>query len=74
MNRHAYKRMVSGVGYVVVWVEDEQSFPLRNFGDYQSAAFEDIVSWLLDRYEIVAKDKVREAYENIQDNLEQICK
>ena len=32
--------MIPNVGYVVVWVEDEQSFPLRNFGDYQSAAIE----------------------------------
>ncbi len=40
MNRQAYKRMMPGIGYVVVWVEDGQSFPLRNFGDYQSAAIE----------------------------------
>lgn len=40
MNRHAYKRKIPHVGYVVVWVEDYQSYPLRNFGDYQSAAIE----------------------------------
>lgn len=40
MNRHAYKQRVAGVGWVVVWTEDYQSYPLRNFGDYQSAAIE----------------------------------
>ena len=40
MNRHAYKYMIPNVGYVVVWIEDEQTYPLRNFGDYQSAAIE----------------------------------
>lgn len=40
MNRHAYKRMIPNVGYVVVWTEDGHTYPLRNFGDYQSAAIE----------------------------------
>ena len=29
-----------GVGYVVCWLEDRHSVPLRNFGQMQSAAFE----------------------------------
>ena len=40
MDCYTYKRMIQGVGYVVVWTENYQSFPLRNFGDYQSAAIE----------------------------------
>lgn len=40
MDCYAYKRRIKGVGYVVVWTENYQSFPLRNFGDWQSAAIE----------------------------------
>ena len=40
MDCHAYKRSIKGVGYVVVWTEDHQSYPLRNFGESQSAAIE----------------------------------
>lgn len=31
---------VAGVGYVVKWFEDGSVSPLRNFGDYHSAAIE----------------------------------
>ena len=34
-----------GVGYVVCWLEDRHSVPLRNFGQMQSAAFE-FRNWL----------------------------
>lgn len=40
MDCYAYKRRIKGVGYVVVWTENYQSYPLRNFGEYQSAAIE----------------------------------
>lgn len=36
----AYKQHVKGVGYVVFWKQDREISPLRNFGDYQSAAID----------------------------------
>lgn len=40
MDCQAYRRYIKGVGYVVIWFENYQSYPLRNFGYYQSAAIE----------------------------------